>query len=282
MSISERRGKQIKIIILVIVGFLNFFPIYWLIISPLRPPEKLLVTSISEFLIPSKITFAAFLNVLNNVKFRRFLLNSLIVATLATLLSIGISVLGAYSLARLNFYGKKILGRLILFTYVVAPVLLIVPMFIMFVAFHLNGTYWGLILAHTVLGVPFSIWLLRGFFMSLPAGIEEAARIDGTSRLGALIRVTLPLAMPGIVVAATYVFILSWNDYLFALVFISRDYMKTLPYGVASLYMNPDMGAAGWCNLLAASLFACIPIFVLFMLIQKKLIQGMAGGAIKG
>jgi len=282
MTAFESREKWVKIVILLVFCLLNFLPVYTMIMTPLRPPDDLLITSLRELMVPSMVTFDRFSEVLGNQNFRGFFMNSLIVATLSMFISITASVFGGYALARLKFWGKEILARLILLAYVIAPILLVTPMFVLFAKFHLQDTYWSLILAHISFGIPFSMWLLRGFFMSLPKNLEEAARIDGATFLGTLFRVVLPLAMPGVTTAAMFVFVLSWNDYLFALVFISRTSKMTLSLGIATTWMNPNMEPICWCRLLTASLLSSLPIIIMFLFLQKAFIKGMTAGAVKG
>ena len=281
IGIGEKRRRTLNLALLVITAIVNFFPIYWLIITPLKPASHILSRDLGS-LFPRILTLSNYLEILHTEKFLRYLLNSTLVATTATLITILVSTLGGYSLARLNFPGRRLLGRLILFTYIVPSVLLVVPMFSLFVNFGLQNSYLGLVLAHITLGIPFSIWMLRGFFMSLPEELEEAAMIDGATRVGALFRIILPLSAPGIVAAAMFTFILSWNEYLFALVFINDDAIRTLPVGIAATFMSVNMQGIQWARLMSASVFSSIPVFLIFLWLQKMLVQGLSAGAVKG
>ena len=174
--------------------------------------------------------------------FLRFALNSLIVATGTTIVSITVATLGAYSLARLRFPGSESIGRFVLLTYTVPSVLLLIPLFKIVVTLNLANNLIALVITYTTFSVPFCVWLLRSYFQSLPRDLEEAAMVDGASRLGALFRVILPLSVPGIVATALFAFILAWNEFLFALVFTTTSDVKTLPIGVSTTFTAEQNG----------------------------------------
>jgi multiple sugar transport system permease protein len=189
--------------------------------------------------------------------------------------------LGGYALAKVKFFGNNLIGTLVLYTYVVPSVLIVIPIFVVITKFQLQNAYLSLIMAYTSFSIPFCMWLLRGYFVSIPNEPEDAAMVDGTSRIGALFRIVLPLSLPGIAAAAMFSFVLSWNEFLFALVLINDEDMKTLPVGIASFWTN-TITMEMWSYILASSVIAIIPVFIVFLFIQRYMIEGLAAGAIKG
>jgi len=274
-----RRALRMAVVGLILAVVL--FPIYWLVLTSTNTPDRILSRD-PQSLLPRHPSLQAYRHVLGGSSFALFARNSLIVAGSVTLIGVSVSALGAYALARLAFPGRRLVGRLVLFAYVVPPVLLVVPMFVALARLGLIDTPIALVLAHTSFAIPFCMWILRGFFLSLPAALEEAALVDGCTRLQAFRRVVLPLARPGLVAAAMFAFLLSWNEYLYALVFMQSDAQKTLPIGIQTTYFNVTMAPSDWLHLLTASVLASIPVFLLFMGLQRWMVSGLTAGAVKG
>lgn len=266
---------------LAVVSLAVAFPVYWLVLTALKAGGQFLAGDLSS-LSPTSLTGRHFETVLSDPRLLRYLLNSCIVAIATTGITITVSSLAAYALARLEFRGRRLLARGMLFTYVVPSVLLIVPLYSMVLAVGLYDALPSLVIAHVTFGIPFCVWLLRAYFMTLPVELEDAARVDGCSRLGALIRIVLPLSAPGLVAAAMFAFILSWNEYLFALVLLPGAEHKTLPVGITSTYMSISMTGEDWSVLMAASVIAASPVVLVFLGLQRWLIGGMAAGSVKG
>ena len=168
---------------------------------------------------------------------------------------------------------------MILFAYMFAPIMIIIPFYVMMRFLGLNNTHIGLVLAYTAFCLPFNLWLLRTFFQSIPVDIEEAARIDGASRQQAILYVLLPLALPGVVATGIFTFILAWNDYIFARVLLSADELKTLPVGIADLY---NATVVDWGMIMAAGLLVIAPVVAVFVFIQKYMVAGWGAGGVKG
>ncbi len=274
----ERTKKILSIIILVII----IFPLIWMIYSSFRSSDNLISKDI-ENIIPSIDEF--------NLDYYKYVLkkgmitfskNSAITAIAVTIISVIFSCMAGYALARLKFKGSVLLGRFILFTYMIPPILIVIPLFIIIVKLGLNNSLMGLILTHVTFALPFSTWLMRGFFLSIPIGIEEAALTDGANLLGAFIRTVLPLSLPGIATIAIFSFILSWNEYLFALILLSSNRVRTLPVGIITTFASETMNAQHWLRLMTASVLSSIPIFIIFLLLQKNIVSGLSAGAIKG
>ena len=278
---GARARRVLRMAVVGVILAVLLFPIYWLILTSTNTPDRILSRD-PHSLLPRRPSLEAYRNVLADSHFVVFARNSLIVAGSVTLFGVSVSALGAYALARLVFPGRRLVGRLVLFAYVVPPVLLVVPMFVALARLGLIDTPIGLVLAHTTFAIPFCMWILRGFFLSLPASLEEAALVDGCTRLQAFRRVVLPLARPGLVAAAMFAFLLSWNEYLYALVFMQSDVKKTLPMGIQTTYFNVTMAPADWLHLLTASVLASIPVFLLFMGLQRWMVSGLTAGAVKG
>lgn len=253
------------------------FPIYWLIISALKPEADLFL--VPAYLVPKRFSLENFKVVLGETKILLYFFNSIITSVTVTALTIFISTMGAYSLTRFRYPGRKLISNLILFAYIFPGILILMPLHQLIVKLRLNDSLMGLILADLTFTVPFCLWMLRAFFIQLPENLEESAMIDGCNKIGAFVRVLLPLAVPGIVASGTFAFILSWNEYMFALIFVTNDMNKTLPLGVAGFLGHLTIK---WGSLLASGVIAVIPIMLTFMFFQKYLIQGIAAGAVKG
>jgi len=284
MGTNYAKNKKIKrvlklcLLTIFVMGIL--FPIYWIFLVSAIPSKNLLSQTLA-WLIPKGLTLEYYKSLLDTTNYERFYFNSIVVSTITTVLTLIIAALGGYSLGRLKFKGKKVIGRLILFTYVVPPVLLLIPLFQLIVKFHLQNNFVGLIISYMTFALPFCLWMLRGFFSSLPEGIEEAAMIDGTSVFGAFYRIVLPLTTPGLVASAMFTFMLCWNEFLFAMVFINDDVYRTIPVGVVSRFVTTTMVPSDWSKIMAASMMAAIPVYLLFIFLQKYLVQGLAAGSVK-
>jgi multiple sugar transport system permease protein len=268
-SVRRHPSRVIRPLSVLVVLLVLLFPIYWLILTAMTTPDEIISTTA---ILPHSLTLANFGFVLQDPQFIVFATNSLFVASSVTVLSVVISAFGGYSLARLRFRGRRLLGRLVLFAYIAPPVLLAVPMFVLLSKLGLINSPVGLILAHMSFAIPFCVWIMRGFFLTLPPELEDAARVDGCSRMQAFRRVVLPLARPGLVAAGMFAFLLSWNEYFFALIFLQDNSQMTLPIGIQTTY--------GGLDLLAGSVLACIPVFILFVGLQRWMVSGLTAGAV--
>lgn len=257
------------------------FPVYWLVVSSLRPGGSPLPRSLAD-LFPFSVSIEHYVEVLSAPAMAMFMWNSLFVAVVTTVVTLVAGALAGYALARLRFPGRGILGVGVLLTYVLPAVLLVTPVFVVLVGLGFYNTHAGLIIAHVSFALPFAIWMLRAYFTSLPVELEDAAMIDGASRIGALWRVVLPLAVPGLAATAIFTFLLSWNEFLYALTLLTDAQLRTLPVGIATSYMTLTMTADDWSRLMAASVIAALPVFAVFLGMQKWLVGGLSAGAVKG
>lgn len=245
------------------------FPVFFMVLTALKPTYE--VITIPPRLIPSRLTLENFLTFMRAGNFGTNLWNSFYVASWTALLATSLSSMAAYSLTRFEYRGKNVVGYLVLLTYMFPPMLLAIPLFLVFAKLHLNDTYAGLILADTAFALPFCLLLLRDFFATIPRQLEHAARIDGASALRTALAVTLPLSLPGIGAALMFAFVLSWSDYLLALVFISRAELKTLPLGISTLV---GTYTTDWGMVMAATTLVTIPPLIAVLLLHKYLLRG--------
>ena len=253
----------------------SLFPIYWIATASLK-------TELSLYAKPPEWLFAPVLDnyrrVLTNIPFLQYVSNSLVVAIGTTLGSLVLGVLAGYGFARFRFRGSDAVRFLVLVTRMAPRMALVVPYYLMMQKLGLLDTYTGLLVAYVSFALPFSIWLLIGFFADVPLEIEEAAMIDGCGRLGVLLRVVIPIVAPGLVVAAIFAFLVSWNEFLFALI-LSGVRAKTLPVVIAGL--STDVGPL-YGDMSAAAVMVMAPNIVMTLVLQRYLVKGLTLGAVKG
>ncbi len=254
------------------------FPLLWMISTALKPNDE--TFALPPTLVPLHPTLGQFRRLLTETPFITYFTNSVVVALATTALVIVVGVAGAYGLVRFRFPGRALVANLVLFTYMLPAVVLLLPLYLMISRLGLANSLAGLVLAHSTFALPFALWLLRSFIAGIPIELEQAAMIDGASRLAAFVEVVLPQALPGIISTALFSFILSWNEYLYALVFINQDERKTLPPGVLTM-LNQNQNVE-WALLMAASVLMAVPVLVCFAFLQKHLTRGFGAGGVKG
>ncbi len=278
---SERLSNRLLNIYLPLVFYLVFllFPFYWMTIVSLKPTNDLFEMKYNPFWI-QKFTLENYLYLFQNTAFPEWVKNTLIVSVVSTVLSLGCSVFAGYALARLRFPGSNFLGVGIFLVYLVPPTLLFLPLAQVIATLGLYNTYWALILTYPTQLVPFATWLLMGYFRTIPKEIEESAMADGCSRLQILLRVVLPLSIPGLLSAGIFSFTLSWNEFLYALIFMSSGTMKTIPVGVVSDMIKAD--TLFWGSLMASAVLGSVPIAFLYSFFVKYYVSGLTAGAVKG
>lgn len=258
---------------------LTVFPFYWMLITSIKPDRELYNVRASPFVVNNPTT-DHWVYLFTETLFGRWAFNTFFIATASTLLSVFCGVLAAYSLSRLRFVGSTTIGVSIFITYLVPPVLLFIPLADVIATLGLLDSQWALILSYPTILVPFATWLLMGYFKTIPKELEECARIDGATRFQAFIRIILPLATPGILSAGIFAFTLSWNEFLFALVFLSSPENKTVPVGVVSELIKGDVFF--WGALMAGALFGSIPVAFVYSFFVEYYVSGLTGGAVKG
>lgn len=254
------------------------FPVYWMINTAFKSrPEVMTSTPIFFSQHP---TLANFIAAVKQSNFLLDLRNSVIVVAGAVVLSIVVGAFASAALSRFRFRGRRTIMVLILAVQMLPGTALLIPTFLVFNRLNLLGTYFGLILAYVASVLPFSIWVMRGFFIAIPYEIEEAAMIDGAGTWRILRSIMFPLVLPGVIATSIFAFITAWNDYLVAYTFMKDQSMYTLPIWLAS-FSNPQTGT-DFGGQMAASVLFSLPVVIFFLLIQRKLVAGMSAGAVKG
>ncbi len=253
------------------------FPLFWMLSTSLKPSAEIFATP--PRLIPAQPTLENFARLFGETAFVTFFRNSALVSLATVALTLSVSALGAYGLTRFSFAGREKVAGLILTTYMFAPVMIIIPFYILVKQLGIVNTRLALVLSYTTFCLPFCLWLLRAFFESIPLELEEAALVDGAGRGRAVWHVVLPLALPGLIAAAIFTFILAYNDFLFALVLITSEELKTLPVGVNDLF---NATIVDWGMIMAAGVMITVPAVVFFSAVQRYLVQGWGAGGVKG
>ena len=275
----KRTGLPMPLVIIgsLLLVFVCLFPFWWMGLSSIKTLRELY--TIPPIWWPTMPTLDNYQKVLFESNIPRYFLNSVVVSVGSTVLALILAIFASYGFARFNFRGKPILQSFVLVGQLLPTAAIIVPLFITLRVLGLVNTYWGLILVYMILTLPLSVWMLTSYFKAIPVELEEAAIIDGASRIGVLFRITLPLSVPGLVSVLVYAFVTTWNEFIFALCFATDSSVKTLPIGLAefSTEFNTDWGAV-----MAASMVMTLPIAILFLSMQRLFVGGMTAGATKG
>ncbi len=276
--IGRRTPLQLLLLVAAIAATVGFvaLPLLWMLSSSFMPFDELFGRQLR--LLPGAPTVQHYADLLVRTRFPVYFKNSLIVAMLATLGAIVCAILAGYGLTRFRFRGKQAISGAVLLTYMFPPILMAIPLFVMLKQVGLTNSLVGLALAHISFALPLAMWLSTIFFRAIPIELDEAAMIDGASRLTTLWRVILPVAGPGVIAIAVFVFVLSWNDYLFSLVLMVAEANKTLPVGVAGFQ---EATSVEWGLIMAGGVLITVPVMIGFVLVQRWLIQGLSAGAIK-
>ncbi len=273
-------GRAIRIYIpLLLFLVVTLFPFYWMAVTSFKSASELFDFSVSPLWVRDP-TLAWYQHLFTQTNFPRWALNTAIVAIVSTLISLFCSVLAGYSLARLRYRGADSIGWGIFVTYLVPPTLLFLPLTFVIRELHLFNNLWALILTYPTFLIPFCTWMLMGFFKGIPRELEEAALVDGATRIQAMLRIAIPLAVPGILAAALFAFTLSWNEFLYALIFMNDSLVKTIPVGVTQELIHGD--EFFWGELMAAALLGSVPVAVLYSFFVDYFVAGMTAGAVKG
>jgi multiple sugar transport system permease protein len=274
---TRRLYDAIAYAVLIAAFFFAVFPILWTLLTSLKSNADIVTTQIQY--LPIRPSFENYATLWAQAGFTAMFFNSTVVTILTVLICLGVGVTGAYSLSRYSFRAR---GQLLLFYLLIRmfpAVLLLLPIFIALRVLGLYDTHIGLALAYSTLLTPVSIWMLKGFFDTIPPELEDAARIDGCTRAGAILRVVLPLARPGVAATAVLIAISAWNEFLFALMLTTSQGIRTWPVGLQLMVGEYQLP---WGLLTAGGIISIAPIVLFFALVQRALVRGLTLGAVKG
>jgi N,N'-diacetylchitobiose transport system permease protein len=282
MTVPTRRlGRQPAVTALIylavaVIAVVSLFPFFWMIVTSVKPDTEIF-TRTPQF-IPLHVIGGRYTDLLSGPIPRQFL-NSLIVAGSTTVLTGLIALLAGYALARYRVPMRRYLLVVVLSMQMLPQTVLVIPLFTVLKNSHLLNTYQGLVLAHLALTVGMSTYVMRSFYADIPAELEESAMVDGCSRMSALVRIVLPLVWPGLAASSIYAFITSWNELMFSATYMQQSSKETLPVALQQYFSSYY---SDWGGVMAASVVFTVPVIIFFLLVQKKLMQGMVSGAVKG
>ena len=271
-----KAGNVISHIYLIILTFISIFPLVWIIISSLKGKGEL--TGNPTAFWPKTWTFDYYAHVINDLKFFVNIKNSVIISLVTTLIAITVAALAAYGIVRFFTQLGSAMSKVLVTTYIFPPILLAIPYSVVMGKLELINTRIGLVIVYLSFSVPYAVWLLTGFFRTVPLEIEEAARIDGANKMQTFVRVVLPLVAPGVVATAIYTFINTWNEFLYALILMNNTSKMTVAVALRSL---DGAEILDWGDMMAASALVVLPSVIFFCLIQNKIAGGMSEGAVK-
>jgi multiple sugar transport system permease protein len=263
--------------LLVVMLVWTLVPFYWMVVTSLKKDRE--IYGFEATLIPRQPTLSNYARLFDKTPFVKYLRNSTIIALATTVTSLVFGCLGAYALARLRFPGRSLIARGLVFTYLVPPALLFIPLFAVMSTLRLIDTHHGLILTYLSFSVPFATWLLMGYFRSVPIELEEAALVDGCTRLGSLMRIILPMSLPALAVVAFFSFTQSWNEFLYANVFVNSVEVRTVTIGL-TLFIVEDVFF--WGPMMGAAFLATLPPLALYLVFQRWVVKGLTLGGVKG
>lgn len=279
MLFGKQRTRQSQVVIylfLTLSGVFAIFPVVWVFLMSTRPNGE--IFRWPPAVIPEQFTVEPYRQVFDNPTYLRFFFNSYVVAMVVTLSTVFVAIMAGYSFSRFNFPGKKLFNLFVVGTQMVPPITLLIPYFSMIVTFRLFDTYQALFLTYIVLTLPYAILMMTGYFNTISRELDEAVMIDGGSRFYALWQVLVPLSLPGIIATTVFSFLLSWNEFAFALTLTKTTSMRTIPVGI-SLLMGQH--AYEWNVMMAISILGSAPVLVLYLVAQRYFLSGMTAGAIK-
>lgn len=272
---KARVGSRVLAVVFCIVWI---FPVYWMVNTAFKPASEVMTPT--PHFIPQHPTLENFTLAITQSTFFRSLLNSAIVVGCAIVFALVLALFAAAALSRFRFRGRRLIMIIILAVQMLPATALLIPQFLIFNDLNLLNTYWGLILAYVATVLPFSIWMLRGFFVTIPNELEEAAWVDGASTWRTLRSILFPLVLPGVISTSIFAFMTAWNEYILAYTFMKDQTMYTLPIWLVS-FSTPTQGI-NYAGQMAASVLFSLPGVVFFMIIQRNLVASMSAGAVKG
>jgi N,N'-diacetylchitobiose transport system permease protein len=262
----------------VLVFLVMVFPVYWMVSTAFKPDGR--IYGYTPTWIPTHVTLDHFRTALDRPYFWTDVKNSVIVVLATVVISLGLSFFAALALARYRFTGRKLFIVLVIGIQMLPQAGLIIPLYVVLAKYHGVNTLSGLILVYLTFSLPFCVWTLRGFIIGIPKELEEAAMVDGASRIGAFIRIVLPLVAPGLVATSVFAFITSWNEYIFARTLLANGQTQTITVWLS--YFTGGARAVDWGALMAGSTLISIPVVIFFLLVQRRIAFGLTAGAVRG
>ncbi|MFN8523493.1 MAG: carbohydrate ABC transporter permease [Chloroflexota bacterium] len=253
------------------------FPLYWMLLTAFDPPTLRYDAQIS--LLPKRLTLAAFAQLFREYPFLQWMWNSSVVALTSTVLAVIVGTMAAYSLARLRYPGRGFLAGTFFLAYIFPATLLVVPVFVILSVLGLTDDYGGLVMSYLIFTIPFCTWMLRAYLTSIPRELEEAALVDGSTRVQAMVLIILPLAAPGVAAATIFAFTLSWNEYLYAFILMNDSAKMTLSPGMTKLVFG-DIFL--WGMIMAGATLMSLPVVLLYFVAQRFVVSGLTAGSVKG
>ncbi|MDF2504719.1 carbohydrate ABC transporter permease [Clostridium sp.] len=270
------KNKIFFTILVTLIVIVLLFPVYWQFIISIRSSAQLNSSDMS--LLPKGIHLENYIYIFSQTKFLNYILNSFIVSMATTIISLVIGLFCAYAVARLNIKGKNFILAFVLSVSIFPGIALVSPLFVIFKKLSLLNTYWGLILPYITFALPLAIWNLQAFFKEIPKEVDESAKIDGASPFTIFLKIIMPLVTPGIFTTFIMIFITSWNEFLFGLIFATNGNMRTVPVGIIMLQGEYNVP---WGQISAASIIITVPVIVMVMIFQRRIISGITSGAVK-
>lgn len=277
MNIAKLTRRTLTYVMLFVFLICALFPIYWIFITSIK--SQLEIYNIVPTFWPKKIVWTSYVTIFSSPNFVASLRNSLFVATVVSFLTIGVSAFAAYAISKLKFRGRKAMSKSILYTYLMPRTVLFIPFYILVCKIGLNNNTFAMVLLYPTFTIPYATWMLISYFGSIPKELEEAAVIDGCSKVGAMLRVIFPLSLPGIVSTMIFSFTLCWCEYLYALVVLTDEMSRTLPLALSDMIVAD---AFAWGPLMAGAMVATVPVTIMYMFASRYLISGMTLGGVKG
>lgn len=275
---QKRQFSKISLTLLVLaLTMVLILPFLWMISTSFKEADEIF-QEIPKWL-PRKFSFKNYIEIWNRGYFKTYFLNSLIVSFATMGISLVVAMFAGYGISRFRFRGREVFSVILIVVQMFPSMLLLIPMYIIMSKMGLLNTHLSMIIAYTTFAMPFCTWMIKGYFDTIPISLEDAARIDGCGRLRILFKIIMPLAAPGIVTVAMFAFILSWQEYMYALTFARTEEMRTITVGIA--LMQGQHGSVNWGQIMAGSVLACLPGLILFTYLEKYLVQGFTMGAIK-
>lgn len=276
---GARRARRVAINAAgVLVAVVALFPVYWMVLTSFR--RNVDVKTLTPSFLPTNGTLDNYRQVLDREFFWTAMRNSALVTATVVVLALGTAFLAAVALSRFRFRGRKAFLIVVIMIQMLPAEALIISLFQVLDGRDLTNRIIGLSLTYLIFVLPFTIWTLRGFVSGVPIELEEAARVDGASRLGAFVRVTLPLVAPGLVATGIFAFILAWNEFIFALVIMNRPETQTMPVWLQAF--NEGARGTDWGGVMAGSTVMALPVVIFFLIVQRKVTAGLTAGAVKG